>query len=483
MRKAFLLLFLLVIPMIKAEIIITEIMSNPIADETLNEWVELYNNGIEPIDTKGWLIGDDKDNDTIEGGLYNKEGTIIPSQGYAIITDSTTRVYDNFNISQETIRLYTDDESIGNGLKNDGEKIWLYNENGLLQEIEYPKTDSGKTWSYSNETWSESEPTPGYGNIPSYDNAPRTGCDWKVEILTNNTFIEEPEFEIKITKIYGEKNNLTLNRRIKDLFGNTIKEYELLEVEDALNYRTYDYSPNLKSNSAYVIEAEINSTCDTNLENDQTTETIFVQGEKPKEESEIEITQIYDLGSNKKAEWGQTIKIRLKIYKGSTGKTTINAWAENENKEKASKQTSTSIETKYTATELTIPVQLKPNCDKELKDGEYKITAEGLDQRATTKININGEAKDICKVIKEVIKENKTTSFECNQNITTKDYKNTKEQTKETEKNKIYINEENTTRITGSIIYESKDQKAKKTGIYFYAGVLAMITIASIIRK
>ena len=46
------------------------------------------------------IHGDDKNNDTIEGGLYNKEGTIIEPFSFAIITDGATRVYNNFNVSK-----------------------------------------------------------------------------------------------------------------------------------------------------------------------------------------------------------------------------------------------------------------------------------------------------------------------------------------------------------------------------------------------
>lgn len=186
--KRILFLVLLLIPIAKAEIIITEIMANPLADEDLNEWIEIYNNGTEPVDIKGWSVGDDKDNDTLEGGLYNKEGTLIPSQGYAIITDYNTRVYNNFNISQETTKLYTDDETLGNGLRNSGETVWLYSPNGeVISEATYGETKEGLSYSLNENTWLESEPTPGYSNIP------RTGCDWRIEILTNDTFTENPD--------------------------------------------------------------------------------------------------------------------------------------------------------------------------------------------------------------------------------------------------------------------------------------------------
>ena len=50
--------------------IINEIMADTIADESLNEWVELYNDQNVSVNVSNWIIGDDSDNDTIEGGLY-----------------------------------------------------------------------------------------------------------------------------------------------------------------------------------------------------------------------------------------------------------------------------------------------------------------------------------------------------------------------------------------------------------------------------
>ena len=476
-----LILILLIIPLAKAEIIITEIMADPIRDETLNEWIELYNNGTEAIDLKDWQIGDNKDNDTLEGGLYDKKGTILPSQNYAIITDDMTRVYNNFNINQNVTKLYVDGSTIGNGLRNSGETIWLYNSQGeMVNEATYDKTKEGQSYSLQNNSWQKTEPTPGYSSRP------KIGCDWKIEIITNQTAIEKSEFKIKVQKIYGEKNNITLNRNVKNLFGETIKEYTTLEINNALNYRTYKYSPKLKTNQAYKINAEINSSCDINHENNIAEKIIFVQSGKPKEESEIEIIKIYDLGKDKEAKWGQIIKIRLKIYKGNTNKKTINIWAEKE-KEKASKQTRINLETKYTTTELTIPIFLKPNCDKKLKNGEYKIIAEGIDSRSMKKIITNGELKDICKIIKEkeiIIKNNQTCNITeqkiTEQNMTIKTNNLLTNQKKE---NQNYINKENITKITGNTVYESKNQKVKKIGIYFYIGVLMIITIASIIKK
>jgi len=88
---------------ISAAIIINEIFADPIADESLNEWIEIFNDESVEINVSGWYIGDDEDNDSIEGGLYNKEGTILEPFGFAIITDDETRVYNNFNVRKFTI--------------------------------------------------------------------------------------------------------------------------------------------------------------------------------------------------------------------------------------------------------------------------------------------------------------------------------------------------------------------------------------------
>src|SRR3989338_1273839 len=122
MRKIGLFAILLfLVPEAYSKILINEIMPNPVADESLNEWIEIYNNGTDAVNVSGWVIGDDSGNDTLEGGLYNREGTILEPFGFAIITDDNTRVYNNFNVSPDAVRLYADDSSIGNGLLNDGE--------------------------------------------------------------------------------------------------------------------------------------------------------------------------------------------------------------------------------------------------------------------------------------------------------------------------------------------------------------------------
>ena len=114
-------------------------MYNPIENENYNEWIELYNPTNKSINISGWTITDNKHIDSIEGNFENGTGaTIIPSKAYAIITDHGSNVYKNFNISNNTIKLYVDDRSIGNGLGNSGDKLILKNnENKSIDNLEW----------------------------------------------------------------------------------------------------------------------------------------------------------------------------------------------------------------------------------------------------------------------------------------------------------------------------------------------------------
>ena len=114
-------------------IVINEIMYNPEEDDNYNEWVELYNPTNQSINVSGWNIIDNFSEDVLEGDSDHGNGTtIIPPKGYAIIADHGTRIYENYSISNETIKLYVDDLSIGNGLGNTKDKLILKNSTGTV---------------------------------------------------------------------------------------------------------------------------------------------------------------------------------------------------------------------------------------------------------------------------------------------------------------------------------------------------------------
>lgn len=381
-------------------IVINEIMADPIADETLNEWLELYNDENKDVNVSGWIIGDDNDNDTIEGGLYNNEGTIIPAFGYAIITDDATRVYNNFNVSSDAVRLYVNDNSIGNGLSNDGETIYFYDNNKNLRDKKtYNETTEDLSWAYINNSLFKSNPTPGFTN----DESLLSGCDYAVEfILAKEIFENSSEFSFKIraSKVSGSSTNFTSRAKIEDLNGRLIREYSPFTNESITKQRTStEFTPNLEEGKSYFMDSNVTVHCnDTNKKNNFDTRIITIKGKPLQEESSISIENILDLGSDKKAKFGQIVRVRLSVYKGNTNKKSVALWIESGKGKKLSKQSNTNLEDKYTNYSITIPVQIIPNCGNDFDKDEYILKAEGLDAEDEEEIKVEDITDSLCEV-------------------------------------------------------------------------------------
>lgn len=426
MKLLFYLILFIILMRISNGIIINEIMADPIADETLNEWIEIYNNESTNINVSGWIIGDDKDNDTIEGGLYNKEGTIIGPFSYAIVTDETTRVYNNFNVSKDAIRLYVDDGAIGNGLNNGGETIYLYDNNGnLIDKKTYNKTTEDLSWSYLNGSLHKSDPSPGFSNDGSI--IMNQGCDYAVEFILAKTIFDNSSdfnFKIRASKIQGPSTNFTMRAKIENLNGKLIREYKPFTNQSITRQRTSsEFTPNLEEGKSYFMDSNITVQCnDTNVKNNFDTRIITVKGKPLREDSSIDIEKIFDLGQDKTAKFGQTIRIKLNAYKGNTNKKSIAIWVEDDNGDRLSKQSKTNLDSKYTNYSLTLPVQIKPNCDEQFDNGDYIIIARGLDSEDEEEIEIEDLTDSMCevKIVKEKQFSSKKFSFDIqyfNENI------------------------------------------------------------------
>ena len=122
-----------------ANLLINEVMYDPLTNDNYNEWIELYNPTNQSINISGWSITDNYSNDLLEADFDHGNGsTIILPYGYAIIADHGTRVYENFSISNNTIRLYVYDSAIGNGLGNNQDKLILKNTTGVeIDSVEW----------------------------------------------------------------------------------------------------------------------------------------------------------------------------------------------------------------------------------------------------------------------------------------------------------------------------------------------------------
>jgi hypothetical protein len=136
------------------------------------------------------------------------------------------------------------------------------------------------------------------------------------------------------------------------------------------------------------------------------------------EDSRISIIDIiYPKESS--AKFGEMIKVKIEVYKGNTGKTLVSAYVEDNEGKKASEITSLYLHDKYMAAELTIPIQLKPNCDGKLSFGSYTLVITGLDDEDSTNIKLSGISSALCK--EKIIYEQNQKTIKDTENLISSD--------------------------------------------------------------
>ena len=94
--------------------------------------------------------------------------------------------------------------------------------------------------------------------------AQQAACDYKVEILANNSEFESRDFNwrIKATKIDGVPTNITGTAEIQGQNGRILKKYKLWANESISKQKTSSvYSPNLNPGE-YKLISKINVVCD-----------------------------------------------------------------------------------------------------------------------------------------------------------------------------------------------------------------------------
>jgi len=185
--------------------------------------------------------------------------------------------------------------------------------------------------------------------------------------------------------------------------------------------------------------------------------------ETPDHSSDLEIETAY-LGSDEKAEFGDQIRVRLNIYKGDETKYNLDLYIKDSSYQ-VSKRTEINLYESFQEYTITAPIQIEPNCNEKYKDGTYTIYLKGFDEVATKEIEIEGLDKDLCKIVTE--------------KVTTTSEKESSNDFYSTENQQIIDDNE----ITGEIIYQSSDMKAKNLGVYFFAGVLVIIIVFLLFKK
>ncbi len=433
MKRVLILLFLIILSAsVNAGLIINEIMYSP---DDGNEWVELYNNETSPLNLASFQFSDSQSTDTLEVCPFSNNTLEIPPNEYALITDQDTTLYTL--LSFNGTKICVDDNSLGNGLSNSGDSVTIFNStfNTSLDYSFITLTDNGYSLELVDfgDTWKESliaNGTPGYKNSNVFINIS------VIDILEITEFLPDPQGSdsadipdgewVEIYNSGSEEINL-LGFILKDknddkelivtstnVMNSTIikpKEYKViyrngdgsftLNNNEFEKVRLYDQKLNLIDEVSYSTSAEAVSWSKLNgIWISSIPSPSEATNEKSVDESYIDIENILDLGSDKKAKFGQVIRISLNIYKGDTTKNYIKAYVEDSSGKRLSKVSDFNAYNKFVEYDLTLPLQIDPNCKGEFNNTRYTLFVEGLDLIETESIEIDGITKDLCQKIK-----------------------------------------------------------------------------------
>jgi biopolymer transport protein ExbD len=221
-------------------------------------------------------------------------------------------------------------------------------------------------------------------------------CDLEISISTEKDIFNDGDKVKFYNNLNSEKYPYEITYWIEDMFEKQVKSEKITKNT---NKKSWTIRSDLPA-EAFIINAKVKALgCnDQNEENDETKKVIVVKN-KREEESSITIDNIY-LGTDEKAKFGEVVKVLTTIYKGNTSKYSIKFYIQN-GKKRISETTTVHFHEKYNEHTMTIPIQLKTNCDLTYDDGVHELIIEGLDQRTQEKFkiegstgcNINGEEK------------------------------------------------------------------------------------------
>jgi cysteine-rich repeat protein len=184
------------------DLMISEILPNPIGSDKENEFIELYNNGGKTIDLSGWCLCD-ADNNCFQFSLANlppkrQEWLIRPGQ-YLALFRSLTKI----------------------ALNNSGDEVKLFAPLGIgpEQTVKYSQAKVGQSYNLIKGKWQWSnQPTPDRENfLPTQNHAPIIDFSFPLEIETC-----KPVFFDSSDTIDPDGDKLQFSWDFGDGFNNTL---------------------------------------------------------------------------------------------------------------------------------------------------------------------------------------------------------------------------------------------------------------------
>ncbi|MBI2548299.1 hypothetical protein HYW21_03030 [Candidatus Woesearchaeota archaeon] len=216
-------------------------------------------------------------------------------------------------------------------------------------------------------------------------------CDISLTILTpKDLYFTNESLEFTPT-LNNESFLFTIEYWIEDLFGMVVKS-----PYNTSNTNQKSWTPDEEQINVYRIKARlVMLACNDSFLDDNVAEKrVIVQGEKPFSPV-LEVEDIM-LGSDEEAAFGEDIPVKLSISRGNSTKSSIDLWVEDSDQQKVSTVSSVRVYDSYTTYKVTVPVQLKPNCDDAFPDTNYTLKIEGLNGEINTSLVVHGKTSSLC---------------------------------------------------------------------------------------
>lgn len=374
----------------RGQVIISELFPNPFEEENLTkprgEWVELYNQGNQPVHLRGFLLRDKAGNklDITSDKILSGNGLILLPKEYVVVYRDNDADFTLNNNGEEEVILYFEEGQ---------EERAVYN-------VSYSRTVEDMSISKVNDGWYITIPTPGY------DNFLEEGCDWYVDIeLENFIFLEDKmDFDVVVARNYGLPQNVTVTGEIIDLNGETVKTYTPWTNELVATLKSKTYSPNLPEGTYEIFFHLEELACEDEATFDNS--VVALAAINPyiyENQSDILLEKLY-LGNDGKLKWGEQFDAKVDLYKGVETQYSIQLWAE-KGSEKISQTTKLNLYENYRHYPLTLPVQLIPNCHQKISDGTAKLVLEAFGLRQEQEFLIEGVDEDICRDYLDYVRE------------------------------------------------------------------------------
>lgn len=117
----------------EGKLLITEVLydlasTTTQGEEPENEWVEIYNGTSAVMNLGGFTLNDAVSTSTVP------DGTVLPSGAYLVVTGSTTTA-SLWTIPGGTVVVVLDDGTIGSGLNNTGDRVFLRGPTGIEVDV------------------------------------------------------------------------------------------------------------------------------------------------------------------------------------------------------------------------------------------------------------------------------------------------------------------------------------------------------------